>query len=346
MVASQRESPLKPKQDEKQASQQWVAEIVHERNLWHRLAFYFCTVSSAEHKKDAQQHCPTNRDRQFGGCDYRWRFAMRRCSGAFRVFCTRTQSVKSQQELCPNASEFESGIGFYDLAVHFKQWIDQKIDRSAFRFRIDHQIAPLGQLEPIGRIMTKIIISQLWVLPRLTDVYRHPLAVREKFGPAMITLDLALILVGWNGRADGKTRGYVDASRQSDEIRVEITTIAGANIARIDGVSAAPAITFLIIPHAANDVIVQRFRSLEVIGFSGCGFFGERLKRFVYRHQFFRPKIPRGICVSCRIGGFFPPHHLVSQLDCFATVLRLRINHANVIAVIAVLNLIPFHRDV
>src|SRR6266480_5823248 len=62
------------------------------------------------------------------------------------MFCTRTQSVKSQQELCPNASEFESGLGFYDLAVYFKQWIDQKIDRSAFRLRIDHQIAPLGQL--------------------------------------------------------------------------------------------------------------------------------------------------------------------------------------------------------
>jgi hypothetical protein len=43
--------------------------------------------------------------------------------------------------------------------------------------------------------MTKIIISQLRVLPRFTDVYRHPLTVREKFGPAMIALDLALILV-------------------------------------------------------------------------------------------------------------------------------------------------------
>src|SRR4029078_4430361 len=45
------------------------------------------------------------------------------------------------------------------------------------------------------------------------------------------------------------------------------------------------------------------------------------------------------------VGGFFLADHLVSQLDRFATVLPLRINHANVIAVIAVLNLIPFHRD-
>src|SRR5436190_2380425 len=159
------------------------------------------------------------------------------------MFCTRTQTVKSQQELCPNASELESRLGFYDLAVHFKERISEKIDRSAFRFRIDHQIPALGQFKPISRIMTKIVISELWVLPRFTNVHRHPLTVCEKFGPAMIPLDLALILVSWNGRADGETRGYVDASRQSDEVRVEITTIAGADVARIYGVSAAPTST-------------------------------------------------------------------------------------------------------
>jgi len=35
MLASQRESPLKPEQDEKQASQHWIADIIHERNFWH-----------------------------------------------------------------------------------------------------------------------------------------------------------------------------------------------------------------------------------------------------------------------------------------------------------------------
>src|SRR5947209_4546247 len=99
--------------------------------------------------------------------------------------------------LSPDAPELESGLGFDDLAVHFKERIDQKIDRPAFRFRIDHQIAALGQFKAISRIMTKIIISELWVLPRFTDVYRHPLTVREKFSPAMVALDCALILVGW-----------------------------------------------------------------------------------------------------------------------------------------------------
>src|SRR5947207_8353084 len=108
--------------------------------------------------------------------------------------------------------------------------------------------------------MTKVVISQLWIFPSFANINRYPLTIREKIGPAMIALDLTLILVGWNGRADGETRGNVDDSRQGDEIRVEITAIAGAGIARIDGVSAAPPIPSFVIPHAADDVIVQRFR--------------------------------------------------------------------------------------
>src|SRR5947208_14813529 len=57
-----------------------------------------------------------------------------------------------------NAPELESGLGFDDLAVHFKERINEEINRSAFRFRIDDQIAALRQLKPIGRIMTEIII--------------------------------------------------------------------------------------------------------------------------------------------------------------------------------------------
>src|SRR4030095_3891755 len=141
-------------------------------------------------------------------------------------------------------------------------------------------------------------------------------------------------------------RRNVDASRQSDEVRVKITTIAGADIARIDGVATAPTSTRFIVTHAADDVIVQRFRPLKIIVFSRYSFLSKRLERFVYRHQFFRAKIPRGVCIARRVSSFFLAHDLVSQLDRFATVLRLRIDNANVIAVIAVLNLIPFHRDV
>ena len=145
--------------------------------------------------------------------------------------------------LCANAPELESGLGLYDLAVHLEQRINEEINRPALRFRIDDQIPALCQFKPVRRVMTKIIIGQLRVLPRFTDIHRNPLTVREKFGPAMVALDLALILVGWNGRADGETGGYVDASRQSDEVRVEITTIARAGIARMNGVSTAPTST-------------------------------------------------------------------------------------------------------
>src|SRR4029077_12466898 len=82
-----------------------------------------------------------------------------------------------------NAPELESGLGFDDLAVHFKERINEEINRSAFRFWIDHQIAALGQFKSVRRIMTKIIIRQLRVLPRFTNVSWHPLTVREKFGP-------------------------------------------------------------------------------------------------------------------------------------------------------------------
>src|SRR4029077_19714685 len=67
----------------------------------------------------------------------------------------------SQSSLGANAPELESGLGFYDFAIHLKQRIDQKINRSTFRLRVDHQIATLRQLKPVRRIMTKIIIRQL-----------------------------------------------------------------------------------------------------------------------------------------------------------------------------------------
>src|SRR6266536_5064563 len=106
-----------------------------------------------------------------------------------------------------NAPEFESGLGVYDLAVHLEERINEEINRSTLRFRIAHKSAALGQFEPISRIMTKIIISQLWVLPRFADVYRHPLTVCEKFGTAMIAVYCAFVLVSRNRSANGKTSG-------------------------------------------------------------------------------------------------------------------------------------------
>src|SRR5207244_7546044 len=123
---------------------------------------------------------------------------------------SRTRSRSPKFFLRPSAPETESGLGFYVLAVHLKQRIDEKINRSAFRFRIDQQIATLGQFKAISRIMTKIIISEFRVLPRFTDIHRHPLTVRQKFGPAMVALDFAFILVEI-GRASCRERVYIES---------------------------------------------------------------------------------------------------------------------------------------
>jgi hypothetical protein len=44
MLSSQRESPLEPEQDKKQASQQWIADVIHQGNLRHERSLYFCTA--------------------------------------------------------------------------------------------------------------------------------------------------------------------------------------------------------------------------------------------------------------------------------------------------------------
>ena len=61
--------------------------------------------------------------------------------------------------------------------------------------------------------MTKVVIGKFGVLPRFTNIHRHPFTICEEFSPAMVAVDFPFILVGWNGRANGETRGYVDASR-------------------------------------------------------------------------------------------------------------------------------------
>src|SRR6266498_3028014 len=115
--------------------------------------------------------------------------------------------------LCPDTAEHESCFGFYYLAIHLEQGVNEKVDRPAGRLGIDDQISTFGQLETIGRIMTEVVISQLWIFPRFADIHRHPASIREKFSPAMVAVNRALIFVGWNGGADGKTSGYADAAR-------------------------------------------------------------------------------------------------------------------------------------
>ena len=57
----------------------------------------------------------------------------------------------------------------------------------------------------------------------------------------MVAVDGAFVSVGWNGRADGKTRWYPNASRQGNEIGVEIRAVASSHVAGVYGVAAPPA---------------------------------------------------------------------------------------------------------
>ncbi len=93
---------------------------------------------------------------------------------------SKNKSKKTENRRCSgylvrpsraDAPKHESRLGFYDLAVHFEQRIDEKIDRAAGWFRIDHQIAALGEFKPIGRVMAKVIIGELRIFPRFTDIF-------------------------------------------------------------------------------------------------------------------------------------------------------------------------------
>src|SRR5439155_26730116 len=132
---------------------------------------------------------------------------------------------------CADATEHEGGLWLCYLAVHFEQGIGQKIDRTAGRLGIDHQIAAFRQFETICRIMTEVVIGQLWIFPSFADVHRHPASICKKFGPAVIAVDRSLIFVGGNRRADRKAGGYAYAARQSDEVGMEITAVPGSRVA-------------------------------------------------------------------------------------------------------------------
>src|SRR5207249_8555084 len=117
----------------------------------------------------------------------------------------------------------------------------EEINRTARRLGIDYKVATFCQLEAIGWIMAEIVVCQLWVLPCLADIHRHPASICEKFGPAMIAVDRPFVFVRGNSRAYGKTSWYPDAARQSNKISVKIGTVAGPRIAGVESIAASPA---------------------------------------------------------------------------------------------------------
>jgi hypothetical protein len=107
--------------------------------------------------------------------------------------------------LSADPAEYERRLGFYHLTVHLKQRGCEKIDWAARHLGINYQIAVFCQLETIGRAVAEVVIGQLWIFPRFADIHRDPASTGERFSSAMVAVDRAFILVGWNGGANRKT---------------------------------------------------------------------------------------------------------------------------------------------
>ncbi len=92
-------------------------------------------------------------------------------------------------------------------------------------------------------------------------------------------------------------------------------------------------------------MIIECFRAVEIIFFSGGRLFGQRLECLVRRDQLLRPQKTRRIVALCEVSAFLFAHHEVAQLDSLTAICRLRMQHTDVVAVIAVLHFFPFDRD-
>src|SRR5438034_10755809 len=133
--------------------------------------------------------------------------------------------------------------------------------------------------------MAEVVISELGSLPRFTDVHRHPTSVCKKFRPTMVAFNCALVFVGGNRSADGKTRRNADTACQGYEVSVKIGAVASPRIARVKGVAAAPAGARLVVSHPADHMIVERFRPLEIVAFFRHRFTCEGFECLVHRNE-------------------------------------------------------------
>src|SRR5438128_3672754 len=93
-------------------------------------------------------------------------------------------------------------------------------------------------------------------------------------------------------------------------------------------------------------MIIKRLRALEIIGFSSLRFLSLRPKGFVNRYELFRSQVTRNFGTVCGVCSLLLTNHAISHFDGLAAIRRLRIEHANIIAIITVLHFFPFHWDV
>src|SRR5512144_1170198 len=89
-------------------------------------------------------------------------------------------------------------------------------------------------------MMSEVVGGEARVLVRFAHIHRHPLAVSEKFGPAMVPVNSTMIAFRRNCRANLQSGRDANLARQGDEIGVEVGAIPGAGVTGIDGIADTP----------------------------------------------------------------------------------------------------------
>src|SRR5712692_3183415 len=131
--------------------------------------------------------------------------------------------------------------------------------------------------------MTEIIIGELRIFPRLTNIDRDPAAIGKEFRPAMVAVDRALVFVRGDCCANCESSWNSNTARQRNKVGVEVGAITRSGIAGKHRVTAAPALARFVVAHPSEHVIVKRLGALEIAGFSRDRLLGKSLEGFVYR---------------------------------------------------------------
>src|SRR5690242_18503595 len=126
---------------------------------------------------------------------------------------------------------------------------------------------------------------------------------------------------------------------------MEIGAITAPPVAGKHRVTASPASAGFVVAHSSEHMIVKRFGTLHLVGFSGDSLPRNCFESLVERHQLFWAEITLRVRFIREISSLLFSHYPIAQLDDLAAVLRSRIKHTNIVAIVAIMHFLPFHWD-
>src|SRR5262249_12548115 len=156
-------------------------------------------------------------------------------------------------------------------------------------------IPAFAQLEAVRRVMAEIVIRQARVLVGFADIHRHPLAVGKELGPAVVTVDAALVSFGGDGGADGEARWNARLAREGAERGVEDREVAVRRVARLARIASTHAGAILAIAYLLDHMIIKRPRPGQIGSFPARDLLRDDAEGFVGRDEPFRTEIAFGI---------------------------------------------------